>query len=274
MLSYEYQNLPQIIDPIAFSVGSFSIRWYSLMYLAGFLVILSLLKLRKNRKETELRWEDILDFLMYAFLGSLIGGRLGYVLFYNLSYYLDNPIEIILPIRITDYGLRFAGFYGMSYFGAVLGIFFVAWIFSKKRRVDIFNISDFVLPAVPLGYFFGRIGNFLNGELYGRATEGRWGMYFSDGQLRHPSQFYEAFFEGIVLFFILWSLRNKLSDKKGALTGIYLAGYGLFRFFIEFFREPDKQLGFILGFLTLGQIFAIFLFFIGAFIVRKSGAFR
>jgi len=260
MLNF-YQNLPEIINPIAFSVGFFSIRWYSLMYLVGFLIAISLLKWRVSKKETELKWNDILDFLIYSFFGILIGGRLGYVIFYNPIYFAKHPLEIISPINLNG---ELVGFFGMSYFGAVIGVFLIAYLFTKKRKVDFWKLLDFVLPTVTAGYFFGRIGNFLNGELYGRVTDKWWGMFFANEEfLRHPSQLYEAFLEGFVLFIILWMLRNKFRDKKGIITGIYLAGYGIARFGVEFFREPDECLGFIWNFLTLGQIFAILIMIIG-----------
>lgn len=268
-----YQNLPEIINPIAFSIGFLSIRWYSLMYIIGFIIVVFLLRWRIHKKEGRFEWDDILDLLIYSFLGIIVGGRLGYVLFYNLNYFLSNPLEIIIPIKNTTYGLQITGLYGMSYFGAVLGIIIVFYFFSKKRKLNFWRLLDFALPAVPAGYFFGRLGNFLNGELYGRTTDLFLGMNFN-GELRHPSQLYEAFFEGVVLFVILWLLRNKLLDRKGMITGIYLAGYGISRFLIEFFREPDSQLGFVLGSFTSGQIFALIFFLGGTFLFYRSKSYN
>jgi phosphatidylglycerol:prolipoprotein diacylglycerol transferase len=220
------------------------------------------------------RKEQLLDLLLYIFIGLLIGARLGYVLFYNLSYYIQNPLAIVSPFDPLTH--QFVGIYGMSYHGGLLGAILAAWIFSKKykiypveyceavasktlfHRVNFWNLANFVAPAIPAGYFFGRIGNFLNGELYGRITDKFWGMYFPTGgvYLRHPSQLYEAFLEGLVLFLILWPLRNK-GKFKSHLFIIYILGYAGARFILEFFREPDPQIGFILGFFTLGQILSL-----------------
>lgn len=281
-----YQHLPLYINPIAFRIGIFSIHWYSLMYLAAFLTVYLLLMYRIKKKEGEYDKSFIFDFLVYAIIGLLIGARLGYVLFYNLSYYFSHPLEIILPIRATGFGI-----YGMSYFGGVIGIILVSLIFAKRKKINFWQLADFVVPAIPVGYFFGRIGNFLNGELYGRITQKPWGMYFPldpTGLLRHPSQLYEAFFEGLVIFAILWSFRNlKTSDVQidrrfkdircpnGSLLLLYLFLYGLSRFFIEFFREPDPQIGLAFGFLTLGQILSSLLMVVAiAIYFLKKNTFR
>lgn len=270
MLHETYQNIPELINPIAFSIGFLSVRWYSLTYLVAFAVIVFLLKWRIKKKESDFKWNDILDFLIYSFIGILIGGRLGYVFFYDLGYFTSNPVEIFLPVQISNFQFQVTGFYGMSYFGALLGVSAISYFFAKKRKINFWKLLDFILPAIPAGYFFGRVGNFLNGELYGRVTEKKLGMDFGDGFLRHPSQLYEAFFEGIILFVVLWILRNRFRDKLGIIIGLYLSGYGLFRFLIEFFREPDVHLGFVLGLLTLGQIFSVLIFFIGIFVIYGS----
>ncbi len=262
-----YQNLPGQIDPIAFALGSFSVYWYSLMYVIGFLTVASLLYFRVYKKETNFIWDDVFDFLLSSFLAVIIGGRVGYVLFYNLPYFLANPLEIIFPFGENG---DFTGIYGMSYHGGALGFILAACFFCKKRKINFLKLTDFILPAIPLGYFFGRVGNFLNGELYGRVTTKVWGMDFGDGLLRHPSQIYEAFFEGIILFLILWLARNKVSEKKGFISGLYLAGYGIFRFVIEFFREPDAQLGFVFGFLTMGQMLSMIMLVAGLYLINKS----
>jgi phosphatidylglycerol:prolipoprotein diacylglycerol transferase len=200
---------------------------------------------------------------VWVFWGLIIGARIGYILFYNLSYYLQNPLEIVSPFNLATG--EFVGIYGMSYHGGFLGVLLCTWIFSRRNKISLLKLINFVVPAIPAGYFFGRIGNFLNGELYGRVTEKFWGMYFSDdilGALRHPSQLYEAFFEGIVLFLILWKLRNREKWQE-KLFAIYILGYGFFRFGIEFFREPDLQIGYIFGFFTLGQILSGGMFFLG-----------
>lgn len=279
-----YQYLPHYINPIAFSVGFFSIRWYALMYLIAFAVVYFLLNWRIKKGESSFNKDLIVDVVFYSVLGVIIGGRLGYVVFYNLPYFINNPLEIFLPVQNTGDGLIITGFYGMSFFGGLIGVALGLYILIKKNKISFWKLADFIIPAIPAGYFFGRIGNFLNGELYGRATDKFWGMYFPSDPLRllrHPSQLYEAFFEGIVLFIILWVIRNKFADKFGYKLVFYLFGYGFFRFFIEFFREPDPlrlgsltevspQIGLIFGSLTggltLGQIFSVILMFLAVYI--------
>lgn len=269
-----YQNLPSYINPVAFTVGSFSIRWYALSYLVGFGVAYWLLIWRVKRGEygnqnlksqitskiRDTKYEiqnTISDFLLIAFFSSLIGGRIGYVLFYDLPYFLTHPLTVISPY---DSGSgKFVGIYGMSYHGALLGIIIGSWIFLRFKKIDFLQWADFVAPAAALGYFFGRVGNFLNGELYGRVTNSPLGMYFAeDNLLRHPSQLYEAILEGLVLFAILWKMR-KMRLQPGTLFVTYMVGYGLFRILIEQFRQPDPQVGFLLNYLTLGQFLSSFM---------------
>ena len=269
-----YQHLPQYIDPIAFTVGSFSIRWYALSYLMGFCIVYWLLMHRIKNGETPVLISNfkfqisnlITDFLFIAFFSSLIGGRIGYVLFYNFFYFISHPLSIISPFENG----KFTGIYGMSYHGALLGIILGSYIFLHIKKIDFWKWADFIIPAVPLGYFFGRIGNFLNGELYGKITSSPLGMYFSGDMtnLRYPSQLIEAILEGLVLFVILWSVRKKYYFK-GILFSIYLIGYGLFRIFAEIFREPDPQVGFIMGYFTLGQLFSAIMLVVGLIIFFK-----
>jgi phosphatidylglycerol---prolipoprotein diacylglyceryl transferase len=273
-----YQNIPLHIDPIAFTIGSFSVGWYSLMYLAALGIIYFLLSFRLEKDILEEGWADfydpslagkkiskadlknkLVDLLLFAFMGALIGGRLGYVIFYNPLYYFHSPISIISPY---DFSIgRFIGIYGMSYHGGLIGAMAASFIFAKKSRLNFWKLADFAVPAVPAGYFFGRIGNFLNLELYGRVTNSWIGMYFpiSTGAgrfLRFPSQIIEACLEGLVLFVILWSMRNR-KMPEGSFIPVYLVGYGTARFLGEFFREPDEQIGFFLSAVTLGQIFSL-----------------
>lgn len=262
-----YQNLPEKIDPVAFNMGSFSIYWYSSMYLAGFLMVAGLLYWRIFKKETDLVWDDVFDFILFVFSGSILGGRIGYVIFYNFSYFFSNPLSIIMPFSENG---DFVGIYGMSYHGGVLGFVLTGYFFSQKRKINFWKMMDFVLPAVPAGYFFGRLGNFLNGELYGRITDGKWGMNFGDGLSRHPSQLYEAFFEGLILFLFLWLVRNNFSKKAGMISGLYVFSYGIIRFILEFWREPDEHLGFIFSFLTMGQILSLIMIAIGFYIISKN----
>ncbi|MEI7620989.1 MAG: prolipoprotein diacylglyceryl transferase [Candidatus Moraniibacteriota bacterium] len=268
-----YQQLPQLINPIAFSVGAVAVRWYSLMYLLGFLVVYFLLQWRIKKGEAikfELandlptkqvgKLQDMmLDFMLASFVGGLIGGRLGYALFYNLPYFLAHPLQLISPYDFASHA--FVGLYGMSFFGALVGGVLGAYFFAKRRKLDFLRLADFVVPALPAGYFFGRVGNFLNGELVGRVTTSQWGMYFSNSSavLRMPSQLLEALLEGALLFVILWLSRKQEKFVSGFLLVIYFFGYGLARFGCEFFRQPDSQIGFMHGGFTLGQIFSLLL---------------
>jgi len=263
-----WQNLPAQISPVLFSIGSFQLRYYSLMYIIAFVLVYLMVSYRIKHENYEYSTETIQDYMVWAMLGVIFGGRLGYVLFYNFSYYLQHPLEIILPFDFSN-GIKFIGLSGMSYHGGLIGVAVVSLYFCLKNKINFWRFADLFMPAVPLGYTFGRIGNFINGELFGRATTMPWGMYFPldpTQQLRHPSQLYEAFFEGIVLFAILWLLRKK-KRFDGYLLGIYLCGYGFVRFIIEFFREPDYQLGFVLGFLSMGQVLCLLMILCGAVIL-------
>ena len=225
------------------------------MYILAFSTVYILVRNRIKREKIEYNNDLIENYFFTIIIFVLIGGRLGYVLFYNLNYFIYNPLEIVLPFKFDD-GFKFTGIAGMSYHGATISAFLGTFLFCRKNKLNFFEFSDFIIPAVPLGYTFGRLGNFINGELYGRVTESWWGMYFpmaGDDTLRHPSQLYEAFFEGIILFIILWSLR-KSEIAKGKLLAFYIIFYGMIRFFIEFVREPDEQLGFIISGLSMGQV--------------------
>lgn len=268
-----WQNIPAQISPVLFSIGSFQLRYYSLMYIIAFALVYLMVSYRIKHENYEYSAETIQDYMVWAMLGVIFGGRLGYVLFYNFSYYLQHPLEIILPFDFSS-GIKFIGLSGMSYHGGLIGVAVVSIYFCLKQKINFWRFADLFVPAIPLGYTFGRIGNFINGELFGRATIMPWGMYFPldpTQQLRHPSQLYEAFFEGIVLFVILWLLRKE-KHFNGYLLGIYICGYGFVRFIIEFFREPDYQLGFVLGFLSMGQVLCLLMILCGAAIllVRKK----
>jgi phosphatidylglycerol---prolipoprotein diacylglyceryl transferase len=253
-----WQNLPAQISPNLFSIGSFQLRYYSLMYIVAFAFVYIMVLYRIKHEKYEFTPETIQDYMVWAMLGVIIGGRLGYALFYNFGYYWQHPLEIILPFDFSN-GMKFIGLSGMSYHGGAIGVIAVSAHFCIKRKINFWRFADLLAPAVPLGYTFGRIGNFINGELFGRVTTVPWGMYFPldpTQKLRHPSQLYEALFEGIVLFALLWLIRKK-SRFDGFLLGIYICGYGFVRFIIEFFREPDYQLGFVLGFLSMGQVLCL-----------------
>ncbi len=267
-----WNHIPEKIDPVLFQIGAFQLRYYGLMYIVAFSIVYVLVLHRVKKEQYEYSGELIQGYMLWAALGLIIGGRIGYVLFYNLEYYISHPLEIFLPFSFTG-GLHFTGIGGMSYHGGLIGVLSGVIMFCYKNKISFWSSVDLFAPAIPLGYMFGRIGNFINGELYGRVTTVPWGMYFpldTTGQLRHPSQLYEAFFEGLFLFFVLWSLRKKRMFN-GFLFSLYLVGYGLVRFFIEFVRQPDYQLGFILGSFTMGQILCFLMIIAGAavFLIRN-----
>lgn len=254
-----WQHLPQHLSPIIFEIGWFKLQYYGLMYIVAFALTYFLVLYRLSREtQFEFSKNQVNDLTTYAILGLIIGARLGYVLFYNLTYYLRHPLEIFLPFSFSN-GFAFTGISGMSYHGGLIGILLAVFWYVRKAKLNYWQVMDLYVPAVPLGYTFGRIGNFINGELFGRTTTAPIGMYFPlapDNMLRHPSQLYEAFFEGIFLFIILWRIR-KIKLPTGAMLAIYIIGYGTVRFFIEFFRQPDAHLGFIfLGF-SMGQILCV-----------------
>ncbi|MFZ2192671.1 MAG: prolipoprotein diacylglyceryl transferase [Candidatus Moraniibacteriota bacterium] len=258
-----YQYIPFQINPEIVWIGPFSFGWYAMMYLVAFLVVYFLLKKRLALGEGKLSKSQLFDFLIFCFIGVVVGARLGYVFFYNFFYYISNPLAIISPFDLSTGNL--VGIYGMSYHGGLIGAIIFAIIFTRRNKLKFWDLIDFSVPAIPAGYFFGRLGNFLNGELYGRVTEKWWGMYFPDDELhllRHPSQLYEAFLEGIVVFIFLWTIRNS-KVFQGKLAAIYLCAYATARFFGEFYREPDSQIGFLFFGLTLGQIFSVIMFFSG-----------
>lgn len=268
-----WQNLPYHLHPNLFSVGFFHLRYYSLMYLAAFSLTYILVSYRLKSENFAYSSEMIQDFFIWGILGLILGARFGYVLFYNFDYYLHRPWEIIIPLNFSQ-GVRFVGISGMSYHGGALGVVIAALLFCRKRGIDFWNLADLFCPTFPLGYTFGRIGNFINGELFGRVTDVPWGMYFPlapPHELRHPSQLYEAFFEGIILFIFLWILRKK-RPFAGFQLALYAIGYGTVRFFIEFYREPDFQLGLVWNMLSMGQLLclAMILTGLGIIILRRG----
>ena len=272
-----WQQIPAQINPAIFSIGSFQLRYYSLMYIVAFAIVYFLVLYRIKHEKYKYTAENIQDYMVWAMIGLLIGARLGYVFIYNFSYYAQHPLEIILPFDFSN-GIRFIGISGMSYHGGLIGVTIMSILFCRKFNINFWNFADLLCPAVPLGYTFGRIGNFINGELFGRVTTMPWGMYFPldpTHSLRHPSQLYEAMFEGIFLFIVLWLIRKKkLFD--GFLLGIYICGYGLVRFIIEFFREPDYQVGFILGTISIGQALCLLMMLGGVVVLiwRKNAGIK
>ncbi|MEE4357045.1 MAG: prolipoprotein diacylglyceryl transferase [Desulfococcaceae bacterium] len=276
-----WQHLPEKISPVIFEIGSFKLQYYGLMYLVAFGISYALVLYRiRHEKQFGISAEQAESLTTAMILGVILGGRAGYVLFYNFSYYLRHPLEIFLPFSFSG-GITFTGISGMSYHGGLMGVILAAWIYARRNRLHFWEIADLYAPVVPLGYTFGRIGNFINGELFGRVTDAPFGMYFPlapGPKPRHPSQLYEAFFEGLFLFAVLWMLR-KHASPRGAMLGFYLMGYGTVRFFIEYFREPDAHLGFVFLSFSTGQILCFLMILSGAALYfyvwqknRKQGA--
>jgi phosphatidylglycerol:prolipoprotein diacylglycerol transferase len=240
-------------DPIAFQIMSFEIRWYSLAYILGIVVGWILCK-KIFIKNSDIS-EKFDDYITYLIIGVILGGRIGYIIFYNFSYYLDNIFDIF---KIWQGG--------MSFHGGLLGVIASSYIFAKKNNQNPFLYLDQVSLVAPIGIFFGRLANFINSELYGKTTDVPWSVIFIkvDNLSRHPSQLYEAILEGIILFLILNYFMNKDYLKKpGLISGLFLIYYSLFRFFIEFLRVPDQQIGYLFLNLTIGQIISLVFVSIG-----------
>lgn len=234
-------------DPIALSIGPLDIHWYGLMYLLSFVVGWGMAVVRTRQSHIHWHRDEVGDFLFYVVLGVVLGGRLGYCLLYQPDLFLHHPIQIFYIWQG-----------GMSFHGGMLGVFLASWLFGRKTNRTFFTITDFIAPMVPIGLFFGRIANFINGELIGRAADVPWAMIYPhvDMQPRHPSELYEATLEGLVLFAILWIYAAKPRPRM-AVSGLFLIGYGAFRFFCEFFRQPDAFAGFVaFGWMTLGQLYS------------------
>ncbi len=263
-----WQHLPEHIDPILLRLGPLQIRYYGLMYMTALMVAYGLISYRIKKEKTGFSQETLDGIMTWAILSIILCARLVYVLFYNFSYFKVHPVEIFWPYQEVN-GEHYFGLSGLSYHGGLLGVALVISIYCGVNRLNIWKFGDLVSSAVPLGYMFGRIGNFLNGELYGRVTNAPWGMYFPTAptyELRHPSQLYEALFEGLFLFLIIWPLRQK-KFFDGFIFAIYLIGYGIVRFVIEYFREPDAQLGFVFQNLSMGQILCLSMILAGITII-------
>ncbi len=246
-------------DPIAFQAFSIEVRWYSLAYIFG--LIIGWIYCNKFLINDQIKKNQFDDYITYIILGIIVGGRLGYVFIYNPLYYLENFIEI--PMIWNG---------GMSFHGAVIGVIFATYIFSKKNNQNIFYYLDLVALTSPIGIFLGRIANFINSELYGRETDLIWSVKFIqvDSLNRHPSQIYEAIFEGIILFVLLNLFYKKLPKKNGLISSLFIIFYSIFRFLIEFTREPDAHIGLIIFNMSLGQIISIIFFIIGTILFYKN----
>ena len=247
-------------DPIAFNFFSLEIRWYSLSYIFGIILAWVYCKkfLIKDKKILEL-FDDLISYII---IGVILGGRLGYIIFYNLDYYLKNISEIFMIWKG-----------GMSFHGGLIGVIIATYIFSNKNKINIFLFLDLISISAPIGIFLGRVSNFINSELYGRETNLPWSIKFQkiDNIHRHPSQIYEALFEGIILFILLnYVFRKLLYKSPGIISALFLIFYSIFRFCIEFTREPDIQIGYILFNLTLGQILSFLFLMFGLFLFYKN----
>ena len=235
------------IDPIIFRIGPLAMRWYGLMYILGF--VSSYLLVMRQMKKGSFKFDRaaIDDLFFYLILGLIIGARLGYVIFYNPGFYLRNPLQ---AVAIWNGG--------MSFHGGLIGTFIAGYIVMTKKKLGFFKTADLIIPTCPIGIGFGRLGNFINGELFGRPSTMPWAMVFPQGGnvSRHPSQLYEMFLEGIALFAILWIYKDH-KKRDGDVFALFLVLYGAFRIFCEFFREPDTQLGYFFGIISMGQILSL-----------------
>lgn len=247
------------IDPVFFSIGPLQFRWYGLMYVLGFILTYVIIRSEIRRKQLPLTADDAGDLVFYGAMGVVLGGRLGYILFYNLGFYLEHPLRIFAV---------WEG--GMSFHGGFLGVVAAFILYARRKGVSFWTLIDMAAQCAPVGLGLGRIGNFINGELFGRETHVPWGMIFPGGGPlpRHPSQLYEALLEGVVLFCVVRFLARK-SPRTGSAGWGFVAGYGLFRFIVEFFRQPDAQKGLYLDLFSMGQLLSFPMFLLGLFMLIK-----
>ncbi len=252
-----------VIDPVAVEIGPFAIRWYALAYITGLLIGWRYMVRLSREDGAALTPVQVDDLLLWVTLGVVLGGRLGYVLFYNPGHYLANPLEIAALWRG-----------GMSFHGGMIGVVVALAIFARRRGLSLLAIADPMARSIPIGLFLGRLANFINGELYGRPSELPWAMVFPAGgpQPRHPSQLYEAAGEGLVLFVLLWVLARKtgLGRRPGFLSGAFCAAYGVARIVAELFRQPDAHIGFIAGGVTMGQLLSLPLMALGLYLMASA----
>lgn len=252
---------PQI-DPIALQIGPLALRWYGLMYMLAFLTAWILARYRASRSNGLWTAASVDDLLVVGMLGVVLGGRLGYMLFYNLDVVFSDPLEVF---RMWNGG--------MSFHGGLIGVLLAAWWWGRKQGRAFLDVMDFCAPIVPQGLLFGRIANFINGELWGAPTTLPWGMALTPGgEMRHPSQLYEALLEGLLLFVILWVYSSR-PRPQGRVAGVFALGYGLARFGVEFVRLPDAQLGYLaFGWLTMGQILTLPLLLVGVWLLLRPAS--
>lgn len=253
-------------DPVVFQIGPLAIQWYGLMYVFGFtgVYLAWAYRLKYQSSSVNDRWnlDRASDLLFYGALGAVLGGRLGYVFFYKPLEYLAEPLSIVTGIREG----------GMSFHGGLLGVIVALWLFSRKSKINFVEIGDFVAPVAPIGLFFGRVGNFINQELWGKSTDLPWGMVFTtaDEQPRHPSMLYEALLEGLLLFVILWLVSRK-KRARGLLSGLFLIGYALSRMLVELVRVPDQHLDYLfLNWVTMGQLLSLPMLLLGVYLIIRS----
>jgi len=248
------------IDPVLIEIGPIVIRWYALAYIAGLLLGWRLMRRLARSVADQITEIDVDDFLVWATAGVILGGRLGFVLFYRPDYYFANPMAIFAVWQG-----------GMSFHGGFVGVMVAAYLFTRKRKIPILMFGDLMACVAPLGLFFGRIANFINGELFGRVADVPWAVIFPRGgpEPRHPSQFYEAGLEGLVLLAILLAISGSavVRRRHGTRIGVFMVGYGLARSFVELYREPDSYLGFIAGNMTMGQLLSLPMLLIGAALI-------
>ena len=245
------------INPVLLRLGPFEIRYYGLFYVLGFVMAYFIIDYLAKKKKISLSKDDIADFLLYIIVGTVLGARIFYIIFYNLPFYLSNPFEMLA----VWHG-------GLSFHGGLIGSVIAGFYFCKRKKIDFYEIADITVIPLALGLALGRIGNFINGELYGRITDVPWAVKFPDAEgFRHPSQIYESF-KNLLIFSTLWIIKDK-KLPRGFIFWLFVVMYSALRFIVEFTREPDEQLGFIIGFLSMGQVLSIVMFAIGIFFIYR-----